>query len=142
MKNIYTLVDDIYNLVETKEVAEGVDIDACIEVFGESVMQLMRNEFTRKRDDSRKLRMSNIGRRDRYLWNVWNDVEKDDDMQGHTYVKFLYGHLIEELLLFLTRAAGHEVTDEQKKCEVRLALFIDPKHDEVLVLQGANGIVV
>ena len=142
MKNIYTLVDDIYNLVETKEVAEGVDIDACIEVFGESVKQLMRNEFTRKRDDSRKLRMSNIGRRDRYLWNVWNDVEKDDDMQGHTYVKFLYGHLIEELLLFLTRAAGHEVTDEQKKGEVRLALFIDPKHDEVLVLQGANGIVV
>jgi len=118
MKNIYTLVNDIYNLVETKQVPEGVDIEECIETFGEGVKQLMRNEFTRKRDDSRKLRMSNIGRSDRYLWNVWNDVEKDDDMQGHTYVKFLYGHLIEELLLFLSRAAGHEVTDEQKKCEV------------------------
>jgi len=118
MKNIYTLVNDIYELVETKQVPEGVDIDECIETFGEGVKQLMRNEFTKKRDDSRKLRMSNIGRSDRYLWNVWNDVEKDDDMQGHTYVKFLYGHLIEELLLFLSRAAGHEVTDEQKKCEV------------------------
>ena len=118
MKNIYTLVNDIYELVETKQVPEGVDIEECIETFGEGVKQLMRNEFTRKRDDSRKLRMSNIGRSDRYLWNVWNDVEKDDDMQGHTYVKFLYGHLIEELLLFLSRAAGHEVTDEQKKCEV------------------------
>ena len=52
------------------------------------------------------------------MWNVYNDVEKSDDIQGHTYVKFLYGHLIEEMLLFLTRAAGHEVTDEQKKCEV------------------------
>jgi hypothetical protein len=62
--------------------------------------------------------MSNIGREDRYLWNVWNDVEKLDDMQPHTYVKFLYGHLIEEMLLFLSRAAGHEVTDDQKKCEV------------------------
>jgi len=118
MKNIYTLVNDIYELVETKQVPEGVDIEECIETFGEGVKQLMRNEFTKKRDDSRKLRMSNIGRSDRYLWNVWNDVEKDDDMQGHTYVKFLYGHLIEELLLFLSRAAGHEVTDEQKKCEV------------------------
>ena len=118
MKNIYTLVNDIYELVETKQVPEGVDIEECIETFGEGVKQLMRNEFTRKRDDSRKLRMSNIGRSDRYLWNVWNDVEKADDMQGHTYVKFLYGHLIEELLLFLSRAAGHEVTDEQKKCEV------------------------
>jgi len=118
MKNIYTLVNDIYELVETKQVPEGVDIEECIETFGEGVKQLMRNEFTKKRDESRKLRMSNIGRSDRYLWNVWNDVEKDDDMQGHTYVKFLYGHLIEELLLFLSRAAGHEVTDEQKKCEV------------------------
>jgi hypothetical protein len=62
--------------------------------------------------------MSNIGRDDRYLWNVYNDVEKADEIQGHTYVKFLYGHLIEEMLLFLTKAAGHEVTDEQKKCEV------------------------
>lgn len=118
MKKIHTLIDDIYKLVETKETPEDVDIEACIESFGEGVKTLMRNEFTKKRDDSRKLRMSNIGRSDRYLWNVWNDQEKLDDIQPHTYVKFLYGHLIEELLLFLTRAAGHEVTGEQKKCEV------------------------
>ena len=118
MKSVYTLVDDIYKLMETKEVAEGVDLEAAIETFGENVKDLMRKEFGEKRSDNRKLRMSNIGREDRYLWNVYNDVEKSDDIQGHTYVKFLYGHLIEEMLLFLTRAAGHEVTDEQKKCEV------------------------
>jgi hypothetical protein len=49
---------------------------------------------------------------------VYNDVDKGEDLTPNTYVKFLYGHLIEELLLFLTRAAGHKVTDEQKKCEV------------------------
>jgi hypothetical protein len=118
MKNTYNLVSDIYKLVESKEVAEGVDIEACIDQFGEAVKVLMRQEFTQKRDDSRKLRMSNIGREDRFLWNVYNDVDKGEDIQPHTYVKFLYGHIIEELLLFLTRAAGHEVTDEQKKCEV------------------------
>tara|TARA_B100000497_G_scaffold115230_1_gene138555 strand:- start:38 stop:901 length:864 start_codon:yes stop_codon:yes gene_type:complete len=118
MKNIHTLISDIYKLVETKDVPEGVDIEHCIEEFGEGVKSLMRQEFTQKRDASRKLRMSNIGRSDRFLWNVYNDVEKLDDMQPSTYVKFLYGHLIEEMLLFLTRAAGHEVTDEQKKCEV------------------------
>jgi hypothetical protein len=117
-KNTYNLVSDIYQLMETKEVAEGVDFDACVEKFGENVKELMRNEFGGKKRDGRKLRMSNIGRDDRYLWNVYNDVEKSDDIQGHTYVKFLYGHLIEEMLLFLTKAAGHEVTDEQKKCEV------------------------
>jgi hypothetical protein len=118
MKSTYNLVSDIYKLVESKEVAEGVDIEACIDQFGEAVKVLMRQEFTEKRDDSRKLRMSNIGREDRYLWNVYNDVDKGEDIQPHTYVKFLYGHIIEEMLLFLTRAAGHEVTDEQKKCEV------------------------
>ena len=118
MKNTYNLVSDIYQLMETKEVAEGVDFDACVEKFGENVKELMRNEFGGRKRDGRKLRMSNIGRDDRYLWNVYNDVEKSDDIQGHTYVKFLYGHLIEEMLLFLTKAAGHEVTDEQKKCEV------------------------
>ena len=118
MKNVYTLVSDIYQLMETKEVAEGVDLESAIDLFGENVKELMRNEFGGRKRDGRKLRMSNIGREDRYLWNVYNDVETSDDIQGHTYVKFLYGHLIEEMLLFLTRAAGHEVTDEQKKCEV------------------------
>lgn len=133
MKNIHTLISDIYKLVETKQVPEGVDIEECIEAFGEGVKRLMRHEFTQKRDDSRKLRMSNIGRSDRYLWNVWNDVEKLDDMQGHTYVKFLYGHLIEEMLLFLSRAAGHGVTDEQKKCEVNgISGSMDCKIDGVV----------
>ena len=119
MKNVYSLVDDIYKLVSTKEVEEGVDIDAAIEQFGENVKNLMRQEFgEQKARDPRTLRMSNIGREDRYLWNLFNGVEASEVIPGHTYVKFLYGHLIEELLLFLTRAAGHEVTDEQKVCEV------------------------
>ena len=75
MKSIHTLVSDIYKLVDTKEVSEDVDIDACIEQFGENVKDLMRQQFTEKYDDSRKLRMSNIGRKDRFLWNVYNDAE-------------------------------------------------------------------
>jgi len=118
MKSIHTLVSDIYKLVDTKEVSEDVDIDACIEQFGENVKDLMRQQFTEKYDDSRKLRMSNIGRKDRFLWNVYNDAEKGEDILPQTYIKFMYGHLIEEMLLFLARAAGHKVTDEQKACEV------------------------
>ena len=117
MKNVYNLVDDIYKLVSTKEVPEGVDLETAIESFGENVKDLMRKEFTGTRD-GRALRMSNIGRDDRYLWNVVNKPEVAEDMTPNTYVKFLYGHLIEEMLLFLTRLSGHEVTDEQKKCEV------------------------
>lgn len=118
MPNIYSLVEDIYALVDTKEVPEGVDFDAAVEAFGENVKALMRKEFLEERD-GRKIRMSNIGREDRYLWNIVNNPEIADDIQPHTRVKFLYGHLIEELLLFLTKASGHEVTCEQKRVEVK-----------------------
>ena len=115
--NIYSLVDDIYKVVSEKEPAEGVDLYEEIELFGENCKRLMANLFTEKRD-GRKLRMSNIGRDDRYLWNAVNNPDVQEEMTPNTYVKFMYGHLIEEMLLFLTRLSGHEVTDEQKKCEV------------------------
>ena len=115
--DIYNLVDDIYKVVSDKEIPEGVDLYEEIERFGENCKRLMSNLFTEKRD-GRKLRMSNIGRDDRYLWNVVNKPDVQEELTPNTYVKFMYGHLIEEMLLFLTRLSGHEVTDEQKLCEV------------------------
>lgn len=117
MKHISTLVQDIYKLVKTKRVDSEVDAEAEIERFGEAMKDLMRKEFVNRGFDARKLRLSNVGREDRYLWNHFRGVAKES-IEPHTLVKFLYGHLIEEMLLFLTRMAGHTVTDEQKECEV------------------------
>jgi hypothetical protein len=118
MKRVEDVVQDIYALMESKDADPSVDVEAEIDRFGESVKELMRTEFGRKkREDNRKLRLSNIGRTDRYLWNHFNGTE-GEELQPHTYVKFMYGHLIEEMLLFLTRMAGHSVTDEQKVCKV------------------------
>lgn len=118
MKSIYNLVDDIYKLMETKEADSSVDVNAEIEKFGESVKELMTKEFGPTRGyDGRKIRLSNIGRDDRYLWNRVHGTEQEK-MAPNNYIKFMYGHLIEEMLLFLTRLAGHTVTDEQKRCEV------------------------
>lgn len=115
--SIHTLIDDIYKVVSSKDVPEGVNLEAEVERFGENCKRLMTNLFTEERD-GRKLRMSNIGRDDRYLWNAVNNPDVQEEMTPNTYVKFMYGHLIEEMLLFLTRLSGHEVTDEQKQCEV------------------------
>ena len=115
--SIHTLIDDIYKVVASKDVPEGVDLEAEVDRFGENCKRLMTNLFTEERD-GRKLRMSNIGRDDRYLWNAVNNPDVQEEMTPNTYVKFMYGHLIEEMLLFLTRLSGHEVTDEQKQCEV------------------------
>jgi hypothetical protein len=117
-KHVEDLVSDIYAMMESKDADPSVDVEKEIERFGEGVKALMRTEFGReKREDNRKLRLSNIGRTDRYLWNHYNGTDKEE-IQPHTYVKFMYGHLIEEMLIFLTRMAGHTVTDEQKVCKV------------------------
>jgi hypothetical protein len=132
-KTTDTVVQDIYALMESKDADPSVDVEAEIEKFGESVKALMRTEFGRKkREDNRKLRLSNIGRTDRYLWNHFNGTE-GEELQPHTYVKFMYGHLIEEMLLFLTRMAGHSVTDEQKVCNVEgIVGHMDCKIDGVV----------
>jgi hypothetical protein len=119
MKTVNTVVDDIYELMTTKSADESVDVEAEIDKFGEAVKQLMRTEFMPDAPrDGRKLRLSNIGRDDRYLWHHYNDTSAGEEIQGHTYVKFMYGHLIEEMLLFLCRMSGHTITDEQKVCQV------------------------
>lgn len=55
-------------------------------------------------------------------------------MSPKTYFKFLYGDLIEQIVLFLCKEAGHTVTDEQKEVEVDGVLgHIDAIIDGVVV---------
>lgn len=132
-KTTDNVVADIYAMMESKNADPSVDVEAEIEKFGEGVKALMRTEFGReKREDNRRLRLSNIGRTDKYLWNHFNGTE-GEELQPHTYIKFMYGHLIEEMLLFLTRMAGHSVTDEQKVCNVEgIVGHMDCKIDGVV----------
>jgi hypothetical protein len=44
-KSIYTLVDDIYALMENRNTPKDVDVDAEIERFGEAMKDLMKKEF-------------------------------------------------------------------------------------------------
>jgi hypothetical protein len=119
VKHINTLVDDIYKLMETRNTDRSVDVMMEIDRFGEKVKDLMKKEFTYNDGprDARTVRLSNIGKTDKYLWYNANRFS-GEKLQPHSYIKFMYGHLIEEMLIFLTRMAGHEVTDEQKTCEV------------------------
>jgi len=119
MKSVYTLVDDIYDLMENRNTPKDVDVDAEIERFGEAMKDLMRKEFKPSKGarDSRNLRLSAIGKPDRELWYSAHKYSKEK-LKPHTYIKFMYGHMIEEMLLLFIRLSGHSVTDEQKVCEV------------------------
>ena len=48
MKNIHTLVTDIYNLMMSKRAPKEVDVEAEIEKFGEAMKDLMRKEFVNR----------------------------------------------------------------------------------------------
>ncbi len=64
------------------------------------------------------LRMSNMGRPDRQLWYDINRPSSGSDMPYSLRIKFLMGHLMEALILFLIKEAGHSVEDEQKEVEI------------------------
>ena len=115
MKEIKTLVQDIYDLMEKRNTPEGVDVDAEIERFGESMKDLMKKEFKPSNYSGRKLRLSAIGKPDRQLWYSYNGYT-GEKLLPHNFIKFMYGHMIEEMLLFFTRMAGHTVEGEQKEC--------------------------
>jgi len=112
-----TLVSDIYRMIDTKDIPEGVPVEQVINDFGENMKQILRDNITEHEFDRRKLRMSNIGKKDRQLWYSYNGYE-GEKLLPHTRIKFLYGHLIEEMVLALTKLSGHDVTHEQKQVEV------------------------
>jgi len=117
-KGLDTLVEDIYNLMEKRNTPKGVDVEQEIEDFGEAMKNIMKKEFLPYDGPrGRKLRLSSIGKPERQQWYSYNSFS-GEKIKPHTYIKFMYGHMIEEMLLFLVKLSGHEVTDEQKEVEV------------------------
>lgn len=119
MSNIDDLVQDIYDLAETKSHPARVPAEQIFNDFGKNMESILRDWLYPKDFTGGTLRMSNIGHPDRKLWYKHRKNEyKGERMRAHTLIKFLYGHLIEEMVLALTKLAGHDVTDEQKQVEV------------------------
>ena len=65
------------------------------------------------------LRMSNIGRPNRQLWFDMKTEQQAQEIPPSTFIKFLYGHMLEEVVLLLVKLAGHTVSDEQKNVKIK-----------------------
>lgn len=108
-----TLPEDIYRLL-----AEGTDVsEANVQFAGELFKDLLRDRL-KKKERGAALRFSSLGKQDRQLWYEVNEPEKAEELPPHTLFKFLYGDVIEILLLFLAKESGHEVTHEQHEVNV------------------------
>ena len=118
MDKLNTVVEDIYSKINC--IAEGKNLDipeTMAADFGDKVAEALIHWATPKKQN-KGLRMSNIGKPSRQLWYEQRDTKDKNKPSSSLLIKFLYGHILEELLLLLVKIAGHEVTDEQKEVEV------------------------
>ena len=111
-KTIDTLIEDIHSSLEDpKHIVSGKAFNEFLDAIKKTIMKAYGP------DQDLYLRMSNVGSPDRKLWYEFNsDISKG--ITAQTRIVFLYGDLIEALLIFMTKEAGHKVTEQQKKVEI------------------------
>lgn len=118
MKNISTLVADINAVVGSVE-QEGLDLSR----FAENIQQHYRKQTGVREEKVRpanNLYFSEIGEPcQRKMWYKFKGVP-GDTIEPATRIKFMYGDILEELVLQLARDAGHSVTDEQMRVEYKV----------------------
>jgi len=116
MKKIETLVDDIY------EVLKGDRPDSWSPDVAERFTKAMSNtmdhrlnppDYNKRGDGKQNLRMSSIGQAcaRKLYYNI--NGHKTEELDGPTYMKFMYGDVVEEVLLGLADASGHKVEGQQ-----------------------------
>ncbi len=130
-KTIDTVVEDIYALFDPNNGHEPNEDN--LNAFAENLKEILRTRLAKREPLNNPLRFSSLGKQDRQLWYMAKAYPQED-MSAKTYFKFLYGDVIEQLLVFLARESGHEVTDEQKEVVADgVKGHIDCKIDGVLV---------
>tara|TARA_R100000808_G_scaffold245_3_gene1442 strand:- start:15213 stop:16085 length:873 start_codon:yes stop_codon:yes gene_type:complete len=119
IKKVDTVVDDIYETLSCLCDSEELVIsDEQVEEFGERIKTVLKSWSTPRKERT-SLRMSIIGRPMRRLWyDLKNGNLAHNRTHPSVFIKFLYGHILEELVLLLVKLSGHEVEDEQKEIEV------------------------
>lgn len=117
MADLKTLPDDIYALFDPAVDHEPSEEN--LEALANNLKDMMRMRLRKYEEPKSPLRFSALGKKDRQVWYEAHPIEgTKEPMLPKTYVKFMYGAILEEMLLFLTKEAGHSVTDEQREVEV------------------------
>ena len=131
MKTLDTLVDDVYDLFNPNHGHEPNEDN--LNEFAENLKTLLRERLAKREPLDNPLRFSSLGKQDRQIWYMAKKYPSED-ISAKTYFKFLYGDVIEQLLLFLVKEAGHTV--EMQQAEV----VVDgvPGHIDAII----DGVVV
>ena len=117
LPSIDTLVDDIYDVIQGKG-----GWDEAVAVYHKDLFSATLMDRLGPKDSvySRGgLRLSNIGEScERKLWYDVNDPDGQEELRPNTLFKFLYGDMLEDLVIALAVAAGHKVEGLQTRLEI------------------------
>jgi peroxiredoxin family protein len=114
MKTIETLVQDIHNVFQMPHEFSPERLERFSKRLAASVVRKVNPE-----ERVFKLSMSSIGTRcNRKLWYKKNKPGDAESLPVEAKIKFMYGDILEELLLFFAEEAGHSVTGCQDKVEL------------------------
>lgn len=114
-KTIDTLVEDIYALFGEEKITVAPEY---LTKFSTELTELVASRFLRDDRGPAVLRLSNIGKPDRQLWYDMNWKEELEGFSAPTLIKFMYGDILEHMMLLFARQAGHTVDFEQAEVEV------------------------
>ena len=118
MKQIETIVEDIYDLFNLTPIErDEKEVDKLIDKFG-NMIKVHIKEFMYSKPREGSLRLSAIGKPNRQLWYDVNTKTTEESLPPSTRIKFLYGYILEELLLLCAEVAGHTVEAQQKEVSV------------------------
>lgn len=132
MPELKTLPEDILGLFDPNVTHEPNEEN--LQWLAENLKGIMRTRLAEREKVDNPLRFSSLGRPDRQIWYMANSNEAKEDLNAKTYFKFLYGDVIELLVLFLAKESGHKVERMQEEVEVDGVLgHIDAVVDDVVV---------
>jgi|TARA_R110000823_G_scaffold279344_2_gene397651 hypothetical protein len=141
-KKLENIVPDIYKALAPLAKGNGLELsDQMVEEFGEDMKEALRGWAKKQPKTKDALRMSNIGKPARQLWYNKHSKSTKKDLESSLVIKFLYGHLLEALVVFFVKLSGHEITDQQKEVNVSgIKGHMDCKIDgEVVDIKSTSG---
>lgn len=112
MARFQDVISSVNTLLEDPEAELSED---GIAEFCENIANMLRSNFSGKAKERQGiLRASNLGLPPRRLWYAVRN-KNPEQTSAAMKMTFLYGNIVESLLLLLVKEAGHSVTEEQKR---------------------------
>ena len=115
MKTLETLVEDIQSVIY----GQGGWTKSISELLGSGVADTAYKRFSKPQEPRGYLSLSSVGTPcKRKLWYKVNKPDFGESLNSSLLLRFFYGDMIEELILAMVKASGHNLAGSQDRLNV------------------------